>query len=79
MSLIANPSIVCNFNSDSKFTTIPNNSFNLIYFEGSCDPEINRNEIKRLLDNKTTSFCIGIDEGKYYVYSYYSDGKYNIQ
>lgn len=79
MTLVANPSIVCNFNSDSKFTTIPDNSFNLIYFEGSCDPEINRNEIKRLLNNKSTSFCIGMNNGKYCVYSYYSDGEYYIQ
>ena len=79
LSLLANPSIIGKYNSETKFLTIPNGSFDLIYFEGGGKPEINPNEIKRLLNNKTTSFCIGMADGFYYIYSYYGDGIYHVQ
>ena len=73
ISLIANPSIIAKINSTSKFPTIPNHSFNLIYFEESIGTDINIDEIKRLLNNKTNSFCIMIKEGDYHIHSYYTD------
>ncbi len=75
-TLVANPSIIGVFDDESKFLTIPDHSFNLIYFEGSGYPENNIDEIKRLLNNKTTSFCIAMDEGDYFVHSCYIDGKF---
>ncbi len=75
---MANPSIIGNFNPETKFLTIPNGSFNLIYFEGGGNPSDNIPEIKRLLDNKTSSFCINMQEGFYFVHSYYADGNFII-
>ncbi len=78
-SLVANPSIVSDFNNSSiVFKTIPSNSFDLIVFEGGADPSSNPNEIKRLLNSNTNSFCISLNESKYVVYSYWFEGKYKV-
>ena len=80
LSLLANPSIISKFDSTSNFLTIPDHSFKLIYFEGSGTTNININEIKRLLNNKTSSFCIMMTDGVYHIHSYYIDGKFfNIE
>jgi hypothetical protein len=76
LTLVANPSIVANFNKDLRLEKIPNNSFNFIYFEGGGNPEDNPDEIQRLLNRYTTSMCIGMIDGKYYVYSFWNDGIY---
>ena len=76
LTLVANPSIIGNFDENTKFETIPDNSFNLIYFEGGGNPKINEDEIKRLLDNRTTSFCIGMKDGKYYIFGHYENGEF---
>jgi hypothetical protein len=60
------------------YTTIPSNSFDLIFFEGGGEPNTNPNEIKRLLNSNTNSFCLAMDEGKYIVYSYWTEGRYII-
>lgn len=78
ISLIANPSIVSYFNDKYKFNTIPNNSFDLIIFEGGGNPLDNPDEIKRLLSNMTNTFCITMIDGKYQIYSFYLDGDYHI-
>ena len=77
-TLIANPSIVANFNADLRLEKIPDNSFNFIFFEGGGNPDDNPHEIQRLLNKYTTSMCIGMMNGHYYVYSFWSDGEYNI-
>ena len=71
-------SLVANFNADLRLEKIPDNSFNFIFFEGGGNPENNPNEIQRLLNRNTTSMCIGMMEGSYYVYSFWSDGEYFI-
>lgn len=72
LTLIANPSIISEFNQLSSYLTLPDNSFDLIIFEGGGDPKDNPKEIKRLLNNKTNSFCININK----IYSQYKDGRY---
>ena len=79
ITITANPSIIANVNDKSTFPTIPDHSFKLIYFEGGASNKINVNEIKRLLNNKTCSFCIVMNEGIYYTYSYYLEGKFFIK
>jgi hypothetical protein len=80
LSLLANPSIISKVDLTSTFLSIPNHSFKLIYFEGSGVSEINIDEIKRLLNNKTNSFCIMMTDGVYHIHSYYIDGKFfNIE
>ena len=76
MSLTANPSIVADFNADLFLEKIPDNSFNFIIFEGGAQPEDNPNEIQRLLNRYTTSFCIGMNDGSYYIYSSWNSGTY---
>jgi hypothetical protein len=78
ITLIANPSIVANFNQDLQLLKIPDNSFNLIIFEGGGTAEDNPDEIKRLLNKYTISMCIAMDNGLYYVYSYWNSGEYII-
>lgn len=79
MSLLANPSIVSDFNNPNiVFKTIPSNSFDLIFFEGGAEPNTNPKEIKRLLNSNTNSFCLGMEEGKYFVYSNWSEGIYTV-
>ncbi len=79
LSLVANPSIVSNFdNPNIIYKTIPSNSFDLIFFEGGGEPNTNPNEIKRLLNSNTNSFCLAMNEGKYIVYSYWFEGRYII-
>ncbi len=78
MTLVANPSIVSYFNNNTRLNTIPNHSFELIIFEGGGYPSSNPEEIRRLLKNTTNTFCIGMNEGKYYVYSYYLEGIYHV-
>ena len=58
ISLVANPSIVSNFNAESHYKTIPDNSFDIIIFEGSGEPSENSNEIKRLLNKNNLSYGI---------------------
>lgn len=77
LTLVANPSIVANFNRDLILSKIPDNSFSYILFEGGGDPNENPAEIQRLLNKYTTSFCIGCDES-YYIYSMWSNGEYTI-
>jgi hypothetical protein len=72
LSLVANPSIIGKFNENIMLGTIPDHCFDFIYFEGGGDN--NNTEIKRLLNNKTLSFCIDIDNGIYYIRSYYNNG-----
>jgi hypothetical protein len=79
LCLYANPSIVSTFDNNNKiiYTTIPDNSFDLIIFEGGG--ELNPDEIKRLLNKNTNSYCIYYLEKKTgipYVYSYVNDGSY---
>ena len=77
-TLVANPSIVSIFgNNNIIYNTLPNHSFILIIFEGGGD--VNPIEIERLLDNKTNSFCIIQNDGRFIIYSYYQEGKYIIQ
>ena len=78
LTLVANPSIVANFNADLQLEKIPDNSFNFIFFEGGGTPDDNPDEIQRLLNRYTTSMCIAMLDGTYYVYSYWSDGVYYI-
>jgi hypothetical protein len=78
LTLVANPSIVADFNADLRLEKIPDNSFNFIFFEGGGNPEDNPHEIQRLLNRNTTSMCIGMTQGTYYVYSFWSDGEYFI-
>jgi hypothetical protein len=74
-TLVANPSIVANFNGDLRLSKIPDNSFSYILFEGGGNPADNPAEIQRLLNKYTTSFCIGCDKA-YYIYSVWLDGVY---
>jgi hypothetical protein len=76
--LVANPSIVANFNNDLYLEKIPDNSFNFIIFEGGGDPNHNPAEIQRLLNKNSLSMCIGMEEGDYYVYSCWDRGEYRI-
>ena len=77
LTSLANPSIIGEFGSSTKFPTIPNNSFDIIIFEGGGDPRDNPEEIKRLLNKNSLSFCIEL--GDYaFVYSYWREGKYKI-
>jgi hypothetical protein len=80
MTLVANPSIVAEFNGHIIFETIPDNSFDIIIFEGGGDPNDNPLEIKRLLNKNNLSFCIcnSVIDGKMIIYSYWSDNKYII-
>jgi hypothetical protein len=79
MSLVANPSIIAEFKKDIIFRTIPDNSFDIIIFEGGGEPSDNPDEIKRLLNKNNMSFCIYNNEkGKYIIYSYWSKGTYYI-
>jgi hypothetical protein len=78
LSLLANPSIVARFSEESFFATIPDNSFDIIIFEGGGGPEDNPDEIKRLLNSKNLSFCIGMDDGIYRIYSYWREQDYTI-
>ena len=78
ITLVANPSIVANFNADLRLEKIPDNSFNFIIFEGGGNPEDNPHEIERLLNRFNTSMCIGMMDGTYYVYSSWSNGIYYI-
>ena len=75
LTLVANPSIISNFGPDSRYYTIPDHSFTLIYCEGGA-PVNNDREISRLLDNKTTSFYIIVENGDYMVHSFYKDGEF---
>jgi hypothetical protein len=69
MSLVANPSIISEFTTGSKYPTIPDNSFDIIIFEGGGNPADNDDEIKRLLNKNNISVCISQDEdGEYIVY-----------
>jgi hypothetical protein len=79
LTLVANSSIVGDFNEDIKLRTIPDNSFEIIRFEGGGDPFSNDAEIKRLLDSNTLSYCIS-DHGTVgtYLYSSYREGVYSI-
>jgi hypothetical protein len=74
-TLVANPSIVADFNKDLQLSKIPDNSFSYILFEGGGNPDDNPAEIQRLLNKYTTSFCIGCDE-VFYIYSFWLDGVY---
>lgn len=67
-----------NSKKDIIFRTIPDNSFDIIIFEGGGEPSDNKNEIMRLLNKNNTSFCIynNEEEGKYTIFSYWSDGRY---
>lgn len=76
LTLVANPSIIGKFDENTQFVTIPDNSFNLIYFEGGGDPKKNEEEIKRLLDSRTTSFCIRMKNGIYNIYGHYENGEF---
>lgn len=76
LTLVANPSIVANFDADLRLEKIPDNSFNFIIFEGGGIPDDNPDEIQRLLNRYNTSMCIAMIDGHYYVYSYWSDGVY---
>jgi len=79
ITLVANPSIVANFNKDLRLSKIPDNSFNFIIFEGGGDPRDNPIEIRRLLNRYTTSMCISVSpEIGYHIYSVWSNGEYNI-
>ncbi len=79
LNLLANPSIVSDFNnSNIVLKTIPSNSFDLIVFEGGAEPSTNPNEIKRLLNSNVNSFCISMYKGKYFVYSFWYEGKYSL-
>jgi len=77
-TLIANPSIVSFFDETSNYEkSLPDNSFDLIIFEGTGSAKYNPNEIKRLLNNKTYSFCIDMRrDGLYYLFSTYIGNKY---
>ena len=75
MHLGANPSILGTWDADTFFRTIPDNSFDLILFEGGGEPSDNDAEIQRLLNKNSVSFCIAqLDK----VYSYYYEGDYTI-
>ena len=76
--LVANPSVVANFNEDLYLEKIPDNSFNFIIFEGGGYPEHNPLEIRRLLNQNSLSMCLGMEEGVYYVYSCWNRGEYSI-
>ena len=76
--LVANPSVVANFNTDLYLEKIPDNSFNFIIFEGGGRPADNPYEIQRLLNRNTISMCIGMEDGDYYVYSCWDRGEYRI-
>jgi hypothetical protein len=79
LTLVANPSIVADFNEDLRLSKIPDSSFNFIIFEGGGDPRDNPMEIQRLLNRYTTSMCISISpEIGYHIYSVWSDGKYSV-
>jgi hypothetical protein len=84
MSLTANPSIVSTW-EEKTFTTIPDNSFDFILFEGGARPHSNPDEIERLLNKNNYSMCICDGEIQKYgdiplpqmvVYSYYHYGIY---
>lgn len=79
MTLVANPSIVAEFNGTLNFSlSLPDNSFDYIIFEGGGRPWNNDSEIQRLLNKNNLSFCICNGEGGYIVYSYYDYGQYHI-
>ena len=59
MSLNANPFTMSYFEPKLKLDHIPNNSFNMILFEGGRNPNDNPQVIYRLL-NKEISFCLGV-------------------
>ena len=69
MSLDANPSTVAYFAPTLKLDHIPNNSFNMILFEGGGNPNNNPGIIYRLLNNRI-SFCFGC-KGMYYIFACY--------
>lgn len=80
MTLAANPSIVADVKPGFNLPDIPDNSFDLIFFEGGAEPKDIPELIKRLLNkNNNTSLCIDINEGDYKVYAYCRDGKYVCQ
>jgi len=79
MTIVANPSIVAEFNRNLRLSKIPDNSFYFILFEGGGNPQDNPHEIQRLLNKYTTSMCISISpEIGYYIYSVWSNGVYTI-
>jgi hypothetical protein len=72
LTLVANPSIVSEFNQLSNYSTLPDHTFDFIIFERGGDPKDNPEEIKRLLNNNKNSYCIHFDK----IYSHYIDGQY---
>ena len=76
LTSLVNPSIIGEFGRLTKFPTIPDNSFDIIIFEGGGDPRDNPEEIKRLLNKNSLSFCLEMTN---YIYSYWREGKYVIQ
>ena len=79
ITIVANPSIVADFNENLRLLKIPDNSFNFIIFEGGGNPKDNPMEIQRLLNKYTTSMCICVSpERGYHIYSLWSDGEYII-
>ena len=79
MTILANPSIIGEFAPHINFSSIPDNSFDMIIFEGGGEPKVNPDEIKRLLNKNNYSFCICQDDyGKDMIYSTWRDGKYSI-
>jgi len=78
LTLVANPSILADFNADLFLEKIPDNSFNIIIFEGGGLPQDNPHEIQRLLNRYTTSMCIYMYDGRYDIYSHWTEGRYII-
>ena len=72
--IVANPSIVCGFNDATMLPTIPDNSFDIIIFEGGGDGPYNP-EIKRLLNCNKLSFCC-LTSNPPNLFSYWYEGKY---
>lgn len=75
--LVANPSVVANVEGNLVLPGIPDNAFDLIYFEGGGTPELCSEFIKRVINKKTNSFCIG-NKGYPYLYSFTYSGKYTV-